>query len=299
MHNTLRKTSNPRLEILPLSGMSPFSFKSETVKDTDFGWHFHSDIEINFVQKGHGMRFVGDSIEPFEDGDLVIIGPNLLHACPKPKRGESLQTTVIQFPLALFENTLNNIPDFASIGRMLDRSRQGLRVQGRGRIKAANLISEMAKSIPGSAQGLSQLLLLLSIIAENVDNRSLVHGPVRIPEMKSNDLRLQLIFKSIHDHLPDVYSETELADYLKMTAGSFSHFFKRSMGKSYLEYLIELRIGLACRALVDSDRAIVEVAFVAGFNNLSNFHRQFKKLKGITPQAYRKLACEDFDLKHG
>lgn len=283
----------PKREVIHLTAMSTYSFKEETVEDTGFGWHFHSEVEINLVLRGRGMRFVGDSIEPFQDGDLVMIGPNLPHACPKPGPGESLQTLVIQFPSSFCETGLHGILDFRPLARLVDRSRQGLKVQGPARIKATGILTEMAGLPPGSSRRAAKLLQLLSLLAEEADCRPLVRGPVRLPDVNPGDKRLQEVFTLIHDRLPEVHAEAALAEKFAMSPGAFSHFFRRSMGKSYLDYLGELRIGLACKALVETGKPIVEVAFEAGFNNLSNFHRRFKKLKGLTPMAFRRLARKD------
>lgn len=286
----------PKREVIQLSALSNFSIKEETVTDTGFGWHFHSEVEINLVKKGQGMRYVGDSIEPFQDGDLVLIGPNLPHACPKPEAGASLETVVIQFPISLVETSLQRMGELRSVARLLDRSRQGLKVQGPACARAAEMIEDMARLPAGSSRRATSLLSLLALLAEEAECRTLVRGPVRLPDVAPGDKRLQKVFALIHGHLPEVHSETVLADKLGMTPGAFSHFFRRALGKSYLDYVGELRIGLACRALVETEKAVVEVAFESGFNNLSNFHRQFKKMKGLTPMAFRRLSRRDSRL---
>ena len=70
----------------------------------------------------------------------------------------------------------------------------------------------------------------------------------------------------------------------------FSRFFKRCIGKTFIEYVTELRIGRVCRELMETDESITAIAYGAGFNNLSNFNEQFRKLKRMTPSRYRKMA---------
>lgn len=284
-----RASRKPRREVVQHSSLSAYTFKDETVGTGGFGWHFHSEVELNLVLRGKGMRYVGDSIEPFSDGDLVLIGPNVPHACPKPAPGETLRTLVIQFPMAFYEDTFSELPDFRSVGRLLDRSRQGLKFQGPGRAKAAGLMEEMVRLPVGSRRG-GRLLELLGVLAEETEGRVLTQGPVRLPDVNPSDKRIQSVFDLIQESLPEVLSEGALSAKLGMSPGGFSHFFRRSMGKSYLDYVGELRVGLACKALVETDKPVVEVAWESGFNNMSNFHRQFKKLKGMTPMAFRRLS---------
>jgi AraC-like DNA-binding protein len=73
-----------------------------------------------------------------------------------------------------------------------------------------------------------------------------------------------------------------------MAEGSLCRFFRLNMEMTLFEYLNKLKIEFACKLLMDQDLSIMEVCFDSGFNNLSHFNKQFKKITGLTPSEYRK-----------
>jgi AraC-like DNA-binding protein len=96
------------------------------------------------------------------------------------------------------------------------------------------------------------------------------------------------------DHLfknsGDPVSQAEAARLVRLSPAAFSRFFRRSVGKTFQAYLTDLRLSEACRQLLESDRTISEIAFAAGFGNLSNFNRSFRIARGMPPGRFREQA---------
>jgi AraC-like DNA-binding protein len=96
--------------------------------------------------------------------------------------------------------------------------------------------------------------------------------------------------KTVHEYIEQHYKEkiklSDMAVLVYMTEGTFSHFIKRRTGKSFTDYVLDVRLGYAVRLLVDSTHPVAEIADLCGFNNLSNFNRIFKK-KLLTPKDFR------------
>ena len=77
-----------------------------------------------------------------------------------------------------------------------------------------------------------------------------------------------------------------------MSTSSFCRYFRRVTGKTFVEFVNELRVGRACRLLTESERPVTEIAYTVGFGSLSNFNRRFRELRGMNPRAYRASRAE-------
>ena len=89
-------------------------------------------------------------------------------------------------------------------------------------------------------------------------------------------------------HYAEQISLGELAKLAEMSPTSFSRFFKLRTGKNVTDFIIDYRLGLAVRLLVDTNRNISEICYGCGFINLSNFNRIFRKKKGCSPKEFRQ-----------
>ncbi len=81
----------------------------------------------------------------------------------------------------------------------------------------------------------------------------------------------------------------DVASVANMNPASFCRFFKQVMHKTFIHFLTEVRMGYACKLLIDKDDfTIASVCYESGFKNLSNFNRQFKEYTGKTPSEYKR-----------
>jgi AraC-like DNA-binding protein len=75
-----------------------------------------------------------------------------------------------------------------------------------------------------------------------------------------------------------------------MSIPAFCNYFKKRTKKTYVNFVNEVRIGNACKLLEAANKTIIDVCYESGFNSVANFNRQFLRIKGITPSAYKKAS---------
>ena len=286
------KSQKIRHEEIPLPEVSSFTLREFRWPRFPFNWHFHPELELTLIKKGCGQRFVGDSIEEFEPGDLCLLGADTPHcwASHAGARGEG-HSQVIQFlPDFLGEGFLR-APEMRPIAELLQQARRGLALDGRLRQSVAKKMGAITAFSEGSPQRLNVLLSILGEMAESLSAcRPLASVDYAPPANERAGRKLAGVLDYIHCNLGSQLSQKQVAGTIRASPQAFSRFFKQGMGKSYVAYVNELKISKACRALIESDATITEIAFASGFNNLSNFNEQFRHLKMMTPRDYRQKA---------
>jgi AraC-like DNA-binding protein/quercetin dioxygenase-like cupin family protein len=281
-----------RARIEKLLPPSTASFLYHVKRDPSFGifWHYHPEYQLTLVRRGQGKRFVGDDISRFKAGDLVLTGPNLPHmwcsSHARRSKGPPAEAILIQFPESIFGGKFLELPEMAAVRRLLERSAQGIRFALSVRSRIAPRMIRM-----GRQRGLARLIELLEIL------RILSQAPVdRIlsskaftPAVGSADReRIDQICRYLAENSARPIVLAQAAAAAHMSVPAFTRYFRKCTGKSFVEHLTELRVGAACRFLLETDRTVTQVCYAAGFNNLSNFNRRFRDLKGVTPREFRR-----------
>jgi AraC-like DNA-binding protein len=132
------------------------------------------------------------------------------------------------------------------------------------------------------------VLAILDILA-HADDFTYLNSTSFLSEPNNQDSqKINKVFLHTEKHFMEPISLSEVAALLNITEAAFCRYFKVHTGKSYFQYLTEFRIAHACRMLIEEDKDIAQVCFSSGFNNPSNFHKQFKKIVNLTPKAYRE-----------
>ncbi len=274
----------PILEHLDPGGQASFICRRFQLPAFPFTWHVHPELELTLIVRGRGRRFVGDSIEAFAEGDLVLLGPNLPHTWHS-RPGRRVESVVIQFRRDCLGDGFFDSPEANRIDRLFSRAARGVRFTGQARLKAAQRMREI-----DHASGMRRVTLLL----DTLESLARCRGGVELSsEAFADDLRVEdrtridRVCRFINDHYTEPITQAQAAASIHMSPAAFSRFFKRLTRKTFVDYLHEIRIGRACRALIETDQPITDVCFESGFGNLSNFNRVFKRLKGVSPRAYR------------
>jgi AraC-like DNA-binding protein len=267
------------------------SFILKTRREPSFGpyWHFHPEYQVTLVRRGRGKRFVGDDVARFEPGDLVLTGPNLPHMwCSSRvrRRGEAPHEAVIlQFPDSLFGGRFLDLPELGAVRRLLERSARGLGFGPTTRRRVGPLMVRM-----GEERGAARLILLLEILhrlSRSADARELSSGAFR-PSLASADRhRIDRVCRFIGERAGGPLTLAEAAAGAHLSVPAFTRFFRRCTGRSFLRYLTELRIGAACRLLLETDRRVADVGRASGFPSPATFHRRFRAAKGVSPKGFR------------
>lgn len=258
----------------------------------EFNWHFHREYELTLIVRSRGKRFVGDDIAEYADGDLVLLGSNLPHTWASeidaPNTGKPHRAVVVQFTTDFLGREFFHKPELQAVNHLLDRARRGLQVHGTTRDEVAPLVIAME-----TMQGLPRLIALMRVLDRLANADAGEFRPLSSPEFvpslrKMDQQRIDTVCQHIHARSISAISLSEIAAMVHMSPSTFSRFFKRTMGRTFVEYLTELRIGRACSMLMHTDRSVTEVCFESGFNNLAHFNRKFLELKKVTPRQFRK-----------
>ncbi|WP_020530294.1 AraC family transcriptional regulator [Flexithrix dorotheae] len=268
-----------------------FQIRHAIVPHTYDIWHYHSELELLHILKSSGTRFIGDSIEHFSDGDLVLVGSNLPHVWKNEKvyyEDETLNAEVIltHFQEDFVGREFFNIPEMHKIKELFTLARQGIQVYGETR----GQVSEKLKALVNKEDGARVLGLIdvLHTIAISKEFRLLSSvGFGKSFHSKKND-RINKVYDFILNNFTDEITLKDAAAVANMNTTAFCRFFKTSTQKTFTKFLNDIRIGYACKLLIYENRTIAATAYETGFNNLSYFNRVFKTSLGITPQEYQR-----------
>ncbi len=254
-------------------------------------WHFHAELELVFITQSYGTRFIGDHIEKFQPGDLVLIGSNLPHLWKNDKvyfeHSEELvaEAIVIHFRRDFAGETLLNTPEMKSIRELIDISGQGIKFGKTCSCEIDPLLEEMV-----NVEGVEKLILFLRLLkrlSEETDIRMLSSQSYAFSFQKDENRRLDPVYNHIMTNFKDKITLEEVANLANMNPSAFSRYFKKVNKKSFCTYLNEVRIGYACKLLLEEQLTVLEICFASGFNNISNFNRQFKKHINFSPTEYK------------
>lgn len=276
-------------EITPLTQADCFTMFTRRKSAFDFPLHYHEDIELNLILNGAGAkRVIGDHIEEIGDYELVMIGPNLQHAW----FGEGFKENQIT------EVTLQFHKDFLDEKFLFRNQLRFIRIMiekaGRGILFSTSTTRQLAPRIMdlGKKQGFDSVLELLSILHDLSVSRNykLLSDMAfnNTEKVSFNSRRIDKVMTYSRLNFNKQITLAEVARITNMTESAFSRFFKLRTGMTFIDSLIEIRLGHASRRLIDTTESISEIAYNCGFNNISNFNRIFKKKKGCTPKELRE-----------
>lgn len=255
-------------------------------------WHYHPELELTFIRKSCGTRLVGDHMERFYDGDLILLGSNLPHMWRNDdiyfhkKAGLQIEAIAIHFKDTCWGNEFLSIPEMKKIKGLLQKARLGIKITGPTRVCLQQRMEDMLH-----AKGIfrvSTLLEMLDTIANSPDKKFL-SSPGFIQEYNlERTEKINEIYNYTFNHFTQPISIMEIADAVHISPNSFCRYFKTRTSKTFIQFLTEIRIGYACKLILEDQMSISQICFASGFNNLSNFNRRFKEVTGKTPMQYFK-----------
>lgn len=277
-------------EITPLSSSDCFYVVDRHKSCFNYPIHHHKEMELNFVCGANGaQRIVGDSIETIGDYDLVLIASENLEHCWNQAActNADIREITIQFRSDLFPEQLLSKTQFASIRKMLKKAVYGLAFP----LDAIMKVFSSLDTLQDMKDGFEKYLCILHILYMLSTCEGKVLSSISFAQSMedSESRRVQKVKEYITANYSRAISVDEVASHVGMSSSAFSRFFKLRTGKTLVDYIIDIRIGVAARALVDSLETVSEICYNCGFNNISNFNRAFKDRKGMTPREFRSL----------
>jgi len=257
-----------------------------------FQWHHHPELELTMIVRGRGLRFVGDSVQDYAEGDVCLLGAHTPHTWySQPVKGQSVVSIVIQFSADFLGERFMRLPESRSIIELYERARRGLVLGGSLRRSIAEQMVKMRKQPVGSFTHVCGLMSMLDEISRDAkDAKPLAVSDFEPTLSKQASRTINAVCGMMNARLDEIPTQAKAAEMAGLSPQAFSRFFKRCVGRTYVEYVNHLRIGAACRELMETDRSVTQIAYDAGFNNLSNFNRRFRDVKGMTPREFRRLA---------
>ena len=257
-------------------------------------FHFHPELELVFVKESYGKRIIGDTIEPFESGDMVFIGSNLPHVWLNDElfykefphlRAKAI---VLYFNRKVFDSTFYEMSECGKINDFFKKAARGIRISGKTKqIIIQKLEKLLKKKDFDRTLGLFEILNLLS---QSEDFSFIASkGYNQLQNIAETD-RLAEVYKYVQNNYNNDISLNTIAGIANLTPQSFCRMFKKRTSKHFVEYLNEVRISKACGYLLDTDWSVSEIAYNCGYKTVSNFNKLFKDITATSPKEYREKA---------
>jgi AraC-like DNA-binding protein len=278
-------------EQVDLPGGSPLKVKWDDFPHFTFPWHYHSEYEIDYIVKSHGTRYVGDNVGDFSNGNLVLIGSNVPHLWKNAPEfynddpSYRVNALVIQFPGDFVQGFRNSYPEFRNIQELFERAERGICFTG---LESEKLGSQLLGLLQLS--GVERLIAFIRILEQmsvSKAYRLLASEAYKTTVAAGSDQRLSKILNYIQLNYQNELSVDALARQFGMNTTAFCRYFKENTSKTMVQYINEMRVGYACKLLMDKTMSVSQICFESGFNNIANFNRIFKRINGCAPSEYR------------
>ncbi|MEM0914619.1 MAG: AraC family transcriptional regulator [Planctomycetota bacterium] len=276
----------PEIENVPAQSGAAFAVRRFVEPDWPFRWHVHPEHELTLIVRGAGRRFVGDSMEDFGPGDLVLLASDVPHTWQADAdEGERCESVVVQFLDGAIGSEFFDLQELADVRRLLTLAQRGVRFPASPEVTAR--LAGLPEEPP--MRRLLGLVECLDRLAE--DAQVLLASQPAAAKLRAIDReRIDQICAYVQQRYDEPIALDDVAAAADMSRTSFCRFFQRVMGRTFVEYLHEVRVSHACRLLSQTDLSIADIAFRVGFGNLANFNRVFKRLRGATPSIVRQRA---------
>ena len=258
-------------------------------------WHHHKEYEVLYIVKHSGTAYVGDKIFTYEGGTLMLFCQNLPHmfvpnsnSINKDDEGAE-DAYVLHFSIDIINKIIEHIPEFQPLNQLFNNWKRGMVFKNVKKNKdILRLMQEIAED--KSFSRMTRFFELLHLLENNKDFE-FIANPGFVNSVNLPKGRLEKVYEySINNFNDSSICLENIAESVNMNKAAFCRYFKKITNKTYFEFLNEIRIGYACKILIEEEnKNITDVAFLSGFNNISNFNRQFKIIMGKSPSAYLKL----------
>jgi AraC-like DNA-binding protein len=269
-----------------------FSVRQDRVPHVNNRWHYHPEVELIHFKRGNGTQFIGDSIKRFKSGDLILIGAHLPHYWRFDDEyfGEhhklQADSRVAHFRENFWGDTFLNLPENVKIKSVLEKARRGIQITGKPKQEIAELMEKLVQ-----ADGPERIFLLMKalvVIANSTQLNQLSSIGFKYDFVESENDRINDIYEYSLKNFRQKIQLEEIATVANISPNSFCRYFKSRTRKTYSQFMIEIRVGHACKLLIDNKVSIKQVCYESGFNNFTGFYKYFKQITGKSPLSYQK-----------
>lgn len=276
----------PKLEQLRQpAGNRSFLCYRVSVPSFELLWHYHPEYELTYILKGRGKRLVGDEYQAFEAGDFVLLPPLMPHTWISDQPDDGLSSAiVIQFP-ETFAAKLLEFPELKILEKLFAKAGRGLHFTVPKTAEILPLLQKMPEANDVTQLANLQQILQKLTLRKSSPIASISYKPLK---GKENQQRISMVFKYVQQSFREEISLGKAAGLVHLSESAFCKFFKRASGKTFSDYVNEIRIGHACQLLLETDHSVRDIAIASGFESMTYFNRVFLRKKNIRPGEFRK-----------
>jgi AraC-like DNA-binding protein len=263
-------------------------FRAEYISETNGFWHFHPEYEVTLNTKSNGTRIVGDSVELFDQYDLVLIGGNIPHCWnyytnTTPVHEE--QGIMLHFKFTSLGEALLSQHELHSVKQLLIDSERGIAFSEEDAKKVEMHLVNMVRN-----KGIDKMISFFNVlkILCSAEKRTVLcsENYKRAFDERGNK-KMTDVYNYIRENFHKEISLLKISRIAHMSPFAFSRFFTKSCGTGFIEYLNRIRMNKACHLLRETEYQVHVIASQCGFSSISNFNKQFRKSEGLAPREYR------------
>lgn len=270
-----------------------FSVRQDVEPFVNNKWHYHQELELIYFNEGKGMQFIGDNIQSFDSGDIVLIGAHLPHYWrfedayfEGGEKSGTADVKVAHFSEDLWGDFFLNLPENKALKDVMEKSRRGVKVTGKNKVLVAALLSRMLE-----AEGTERIILLMQALLEiskcgELETLASVGFQYDLEQVEKD--RISDIYEYTYANFRNKICLEEIADVARISPNSFCRYFKSRTRKTYSQFLTEIKVGQACKLLIEAHLNLKQICYNSGFNNFASFHKCFKKVTGKSPLCYQR-----------
>ena len=254
-------------------------------------WHYHEQLELVLILKSKGTRFVGDSIEKFNEGEIILLGKNLPHMWLNDKeyfeKGSELtaEAIAVHFKEDFLGPHFFSLPEMKHIRSLFEKAGRGIKFQAKNEEISAEIKKLLAAN---DVEKIVKILQVLDLLAREETGTQLSTSGFVNSFQDTKNKKLANVYSYIFNNFKNQITLEEMGDIAHMNPSAFSRYFKKMSRKTFSRYLNEIRVGYSCKLLLEEKYSITDICYAAGFNNVSNFNRQFKIITDYSPTEYLK-----------
>lgn len=282
----MRNTKPAFEKIIPEFGTSMrIKQHTKTVENKLPFWHFHPELELVYINKANGKRHIGSHLSYFNNSQLILIGASLPHSGFTDRFTNNGSETIIQFKEDFLGDHFFNVPETKLIKTLFERAKKGILFNG----DIKKIVGPKIEDLLNKA-GLERLIGFLEILKDLAlsNNYTLLNVDGFAFEVEPQDnTKVDIIFEHVSNNFKQPIPLSEIAEKVSMTIPAFCRYFKKATGKTFTQFVNEIRIVHATKLLAENPTSITGICFESGFNNFSHFNKLFKKFTGKSPLKYR------------
>ncbi len=250
--------------------------------------HSHRNFELNYIASGSGKRIVGNSISGYTKGDLVLLGPHIPHCWDnlETEEGSEAECIVTHFNENIISSDFFNIPELEKVVNLLKNANNGIWFKGKKTEKVGQTLKKMV-ALKGLERYI-ELLKVFQLLLEIEDRENLALPSAMNNTFETDQDQINKIYEYVFNNIQTGIKLKEASALVYKEPGSFCRYFKKKTNQTFMDYVKNVRIGMAAKLLAESEKQITQICYECGYNNLANFNHYFRVIMKKTPSEYRK-----------